>query len=123
MPTLRLYACSIGSQKIGTCLRSLIKGPRTQCQLSIIPSRSVFSPATIQGCFAYASKVEAKNLQPFTTYYYQFNVCGSAKRSPLGRTKTSPTPDDGTSEIGLAVYSCSNYRKLALFKDCDMPRR
>lgn len=54
-------------------------------------------------------QIEAKNLQPFTTYYYQFNVCGSNNRSPLGRTKTSPDHDDAVSKIGLAVFSCSNY--------------
>lgn len=54
-------------------------------------------------------QVEAKNLQPFTTYYYQFNVCGSSKYSPLGRTKTSPDHDDDVSSISLAVFSCSNY--------------
>ncbi|KAF2199570.1 hypothetical protein GQ43DRAFT_442361 [Delitschia confertaspora ATCC 74209] len=57
----------------------------------------------------YTVKVEAKNLQPFTTYYYQFNVCGSTKSSPLGRTKTSPAANDDVSKIGIAVYSCSNY--------------
>lgn len=56
-------------------------------------------------------KVEAKQLQPFTLYYYQFNVCDSNKTSPLGRTKTAPRPDDDVSEIGLAVFSCSNYRE------------
>jgi phosphodiesterase/alkaline phosphatase D-like protein len=29
-------------------------------------------------------KIEAKNLSPFTQYYYQFNVCGSSNKSPLG---------------------------------------
>jgi alkaline phosphatase D len=56
------------------------------------------------------AQVEAKNLQPFTQYYYQFSVCGSSSnKSPLGRTKTSPGPDDDVSKVGLAVYSCSNY--------------
>ena len=57
----------------------------------------------------YTVKVEAKGLQPFTRYYYQFNVCGSDYKSMLGRTKTTPAPDDMSSEVGLAVYSCSNY--------------
>ncbi|KAH9876567.1 hypothetical protein J1614_003698 [Plenodomus biglobosus] len=54
-------------------------------------------------------KIEAKNLQPFETYFYQFNVCGSNNTSPLGRTKTSPDHDDDVSNVGLAVFSCSNY--------------
>ncbi|KAF2194125.1 phosphodiesterase/alkaline phosphatase D precursor [Zopfia rhizophila CBS 207.26] len=57
----------------------------------------------------YTVKIEAKNLQPFTTYHYHFTVCGSSNKSPLGRTKTSPAPDDQVSNIGIAVYSCSNY--------------
>ena len=57
----------------------------------------------------YTVKVEAKGLSPFTTYYYRFNVCGSSKQSPVGRTKTSPSEDDDTKELGLAVFSCSNY--------------
>jgi hypothetical protein len=54
-------------------------------------------------------QVEAKNLTPFKTYYYQFNVCGSNNKSPLGRTKTSPAENDAVSKVGLAVFSCSNY--------------
>lgn len=57
------------------------------------------------------SQVEAENLDPFTTYYYQFTVCDSQNKSPVGRTKTSPGPDDDVTEIGLAVYSCSNFRE------------
>ncbi|EDU49515.1 phosphodiesterase/alkaline phosphatase phoD [Pyrenophora tritici-repentis Pt-1C-BFP] len=54
------------------------------------------------------SLIEAKNLTPFTQYYYQFNVCGSSNKSPLGRTKTSPDEYDEVSKIGLAIFSCSN---------------
>ncbi|KAA6413449.1 MAG: hypothetical protein FRX48_03195 [Lasallia pustulata] len=57
----------------------------------------------------YTVKVEAQKLSPYTQYYYQFNVCGSNKISPLGRTKTTPQPDDLVTKIGLAVYSCSNF--------------
>jgi phosphodiesterase/alkaline phosphatase D-like protein len=54
-------------------------------------------------------QVEAKNLNPYTTYYYQFNVCGSDNKSPMGRTKTSPNADDDITEVSLAIYSCSNF--------------
>lgn len=57
----------------------------------------------------YTVKVEALGLQPWTQYYYQFNICGSNNTSPIGRTKTSPAPDDDTAQVGLAVYSCSNF--------------
>ena len=57
-------------------------------------------------------QVEAKRLYPFTTYYYQFNICDSDKSSPVGRTKTLPARGKKVpSDIKLAVYSCSNYRK------------
>lgn len=54
-------------------------------------------------------KVEAKDLEPFTEYYYQFSVCDSDVKSPLGRTKTAPTEDDDVTSLGLAVFSCSNF--------------
>ncbi|PNS18224.1 Alkaline phosphatase D [Sphaceloma murrayae] len=57
----------------------------------------------------YTVKVEAKNLKPFTSYNYQFNICGSDKKSPVGRTKTTPRPGDSAADVGLAIYSCSNF--------------
>ncbi|KAL1872435.1 hypothetical protein Daus18300_004406 [Diaporthe australafricana] len=54
-------------------------------------------------------KVEADGLQPWTTYNYQFSVCGSDNSSPIGRTKTSPASDADVDEVKLAVFSCSNY--------------
>ncbi|KAL3466921.1 PhoD-like phosphatase-domain-containing protein [Aspergillus heterothallicus] len=54
-------------------------------------------------------KVEASGLQPFTTYWYQFEVCGSENRSPVGRTKTAPAAGDHVEEVKIAVHSCSNY--------------
>lgn len=57
----------------------------------------------------YTVKVEATNLKPFTRYYYQFNICDSDKKSPLGQTKTTPNENDYVSKVGLAVYSCSNF--------------
>lgn len=57
-------------------------------------------------------QVEAKELEPFTTYYYQFTICNSDVSSRLGRTKTTPAPDSHTEELRLAVYSCSNYSMI-----------
>ncbi|KAK3990676.1 alkaline phosphatase D [Cladorrhinum sp. PSN332] len=58
----------------------------------------------------YTAKFEAAGLQPFTTYYYRFNVCGASKTSPVGRTKTLPAKNQKVSRnVKLAVYSCSNY--------------
>lgn len=59
----------------------------------------------------YTVKVEAKKLQPFTTYYYQFSVCNSNNTSPVGRTKTIPTKDAKVdTAIKIAVYSVSKLR-------------
>ncbi|OTB08799.1 hypothetical protein M426DRAFT_262240 [Hypoxylon sp. CI-4A] len=57
----------------------------------------------------YTVKVEATGLQPFTTYNYQFTVCGSNNTSILGRTKTAPEADVDVPEVKFAVFSCSNY--------------
>ncbi|KAL8913025.1 MAG: hypothetical protein Q9171_002093 [Xanthocarpia ochracea] len=58
----------------------------------------------------YTVKVEASGLSPYTQYYYQFSVCGSSKvTSPLGRTKTTPAPNDLVTKVALAIYSCSNF--------------
>jgi alkaline phosphatase D len=46
---------------------------------------------------------------PYTVYHYQFNVCGSSIKSPIGRTKTTPHADDDITKVSLAVYSCANY--------------
>jgi len=56
-------------------------------------------------------KVEAKGLKPFTVYDYAFTICGSNFTSPVGRTKTSPSPGDDLDQVRLAVFSCSNYRE------------
>ncbi|KEY73061.1 hypothetical protein S7711_06133 [Stachybotrys chartarum IBT 7711] len=54
-------------------------------------------------------QIEAGGLQALTTYYYQFNVCGTDIKSPIGRTKTAPNEDDDVSSLNLAVFSCANY--------------
>jgi alkaline phosphatase D len=54
-------------------------------------------------------------LKHLTTYNYQFTVCDSDTKSPVGRTKTAPTADDDVSDLSFAVFSCSNYRKTLPF--------
>lgn len=56
--------------------------------------------------------MEAKGLKPLTKYFYQFNVCGSTNKSPIGRTKTAPNKDDAVSKLSFAVFSCSNFREF-----------
>ena len=52
-------------------------------------------------------KVDAKNLQPATSYFYRFHSNG--KTSPIGRGKTLPAIDADVERVKLAVVSCSNY--------------
>jgi alkaline phosphatase D len=72
---------------------------------AVMDSGTVFTSSDVD----YTVKVEAAKLEPFTTYYYQFTICNSTKASVVGRTKTAPRANDKVAEIGLAVYSCSNY--------------
>lgn len=77
-------------------------------------------------------QVEAKNLKPYTTYYYQFKVCNSENKSPLGRTKTTPDANDDVTKVSLAIFSCANYpfgffnaygnvaRKVRLIDECSL---
>ncbi len=71
----------------------------------------------------YTVKVDAEDLRPGTTYYYQFESRGV--QSPVGRTRTLPR--GATSRLRLAVVSCSNhaagyfnaYRRVAERADLD----
>jgi alkaline phosphatase D len=73
---------------------------------SVVHTGTAFTTSDID----YTIKVEADGLKPFKTYYYQFEVCRSNNKSPVGRTKTSPTKHDTVSNVRLAIYSCSNFR-------------
>ncbi|KAL1687078.1 PhoD-like phosphatase-domain-containing protein [Schizophyllum commune] len=59
-------------------------------------------------------KVEATGLPPDSVLYYQFADCtDEGSVSPLGRTRTLPSPDgdvNGGDPLTLAVYSCSQYQ-------------
>ena len=57
----------------------------------------------------YTVKIDVTGLQNNTTYYYAFMALG--KRSPIGRTKTTPSvsSDNLTDVLKLAVMSCANY--------------
>ena len=72
----------------------------------------------------YTVKVDAIGLRANTTYYYRFSAEGSS--SPVGRTKTLPTGP--TSQLRMAVVSCSNhaygyfnaYGRIAQRADLDL---
>ncbi|KAM0713864.1 hypothetical protein Q7P37_010826 [Cladosporium fusiforme] len=77
----------------------------TQDFAKIVSSGRAYTSSDVD----YTVKVEASGMEPFTRYYYQFSVCDSDNKSPLGRTKTAPSVDDDVSQVNLAVYSCANY--------------
>lgn len=54
----------------------------------------------------YTVKVDVTGLQPYTTYYYQFEY-GNFK-SLIGRTKTAPV--GGIDSLRFAVVSCADYQ-------------
>jgi alkaline phosphatase D len=72
---------------------------------SVLDSGTVYTSSDVD----YTVKVEAGKLQPFTSYYYQFSICNTNQSSVVGRTKTIPNPNDDTSQVNLAIYSCSNF--------------
>ncbi|KAK5407283.1 hypothetical protein LTR06_008025 [Exophiala xenobiotica] len=72
---------------------------------SVVDSGTVYTSSDVD----YTVKVEATKLSPFTQYWYQFTVCNSNQTSMVGRTKTTPAPDDNVSGISLAIYSCTNF--------------
>ncbi len=55
---------------------------------------------------SFTVKVDVENLEPNSTYYYQFDYEGA--KSLVGRTRTVPTED--VDQLRFAVVSCSNYQ-------------
>ena len=49
-------------------------------------------------------KLDARSLDPATTYYYRFEAAG--EQSPIGRTRTLPR--ENVARVRLGVVSCSN---------------
>jgi alkaline phosphatase D len=70
-------------------------------------------------------KVDATGLRPGTDYRYRFVLAGQP--SPVGRTRTAPSPDDTPAQLRFGVVSCGNwqagwftsYRLLAERGDLD----
>ncbi|WP_266079625.1 alkaline phosphatase D family protein [Haladaptatus caseinilyticus] len=56
---------------------------------------------------AHSVHVEVEELEPNTEYIYQFTV--GSYRSPVGRTKTTPTVDSDVDELRFVFASCQNY--------------
>lgn len=71
----------------------------------------VFSRAlTASADNGWCVKVRATGLEPYTTYYYRFAYGTGAvmEVSPVGRTKTAPTPDMDV-PVTFAVVYCQDY--------------
>ncbi|KAK4175993.1 PhoD-like phosphatase-domain-containing protein [Triangularia setosa] len=79
---------------------------KRQANETVVASGRAYTTSDID----YTIKVEAEGLSPFTEYNYQFTICGSDKKSGIGKTKTTPDKNDDVSEVKLAVFSCSNFR-------------
>ncbi|MBW1297203.1 alkaline phosphatase D family protein [Aquimarina litoralis] len=56
----------------------------------------------------YTVKVDVKGLEPYTTYYYQFESLGV--KSIVGKTRTAPRQQDMVDNLRFAIVSCSNYQ-------------
>ncbi|CEJ93841.1 hypothetical protein VHEMI09407 [[Torrubiella] hemipterigena] len=89
-----------------TCVEwKVFKSKCSNTTQNVVASGKAYTTSDID----YTVKVEATGLTPKTKYWYQFNVCGSDNKSPIGRTKTAPTKDDDVSKLSFAVFSCSNF--------------
>ncbi|WP_426389900.1 alkaline phosphatase D family protein [Variovorax sp. R-27] len=67
---------------------------------------------------AHSVHVEVQGLSPGRPYWYRFTVGGA--RSPIGRTRTTPTEDDGTQQpLRFAFASCQQYEQgyYAAYRD------
>lgn len=78
---------------------------------SIDPVSAVIesAPLSTSASRDYTVKVDLKNLQADTVYYYRFAVDGpdGVQLSPIGKTRTMPAA--GGEKMSLAVVSCSNW--------------
>lgn len=63
----------------------------------------------------------AQGLQPGRTYWYRF-VCGNAS-SPVGRTRTSPTPDARVQQLRIGQASCQHFEQGHYVAHREMAQR
>ncbi|MFM2261725.1 MAG: Alkaline phosphatase precursor, partial [Pseudomonadota bacterium] len=65
--------------------------------------------------------VVTTGLQPGRPYWYRF-VCGNA-RSPVGRARTAPGPNDPVDRLRIALASCQHYEQGAFSAHREMAQR
>ncbi|WP_341529717.1 alkaline phosphatase [Nostoc sp. UHCC 0302] len=58
---------------------------------------------------AHSVRIVVDGLQADTWYWYRFNVGNEA--SPIGRTRTAPSPESYLSKFTFALASCQNYQQ------------
>jgi len=58
---------------------------------------------------AHSVHVVADGLQPGREYFYRFTAGG--QRSPVGRTRTAPSPDAKVRSLRMALASCQHYEQ------------
>jgi len=73
--------------------------------------RRIISSGTVMATpeFGHSVHVEAQGLQPARWYWYQFKVGNEV--SPIGRTRTAPTPGDRVNRFRFAFASCQNWQQ------------
>jgi len=66
---------------------------------------------------AHSVHVELQGLAPGRWYWYRFHALGV--RSPAGRTRTAPAPDDAAAPLRFAFASCQQYEQgfYAAYRD------
>ena len=69
---------------------------------NVVVSRSIDVDPEYDGVV----KVKVDGLMPYSDYYFQFSFDGNA--SPIGRTRTAPTPDMDI-DVRFAVVYCQDY--------------
>ncbi|PWN46632.1 hypothetical protein IE53DRAFT_18607 [Violaceomyces palustris] len=89
------------------CLRYQTSKSRDFSKADIADSSYAWTTSDVD----YSYKVETVGLEPLTQYYYRFSACHDESiRSPVGRFKTMPKPDDAkVDSLKIAVFSCSNF--------------
>jgi alkaline phosphatase D len=63
--------------------------------------------AIASSALAHSVHVDVTGLEPATEYFYRFKV--GSEESPVGRTRTAPSPDMAVPELRFAFTSCAHY--------------
>jgi alkaline phosphatase D len=67
------------------------------------------SKATAEARWGHSVHVDVAGLSPGRFYWYRFTADG--KQSPIGRTRTAPSPTDKPEQLRFTVASCQQYEQ------------